>query len=237
LKFLTYRSVNLSMGTDRTDGERTRQRILRAALRCFAERGYAGTAMGDIARAARVSKPALYYHFRDKAALFRALLTGAHELRRRRLEEALASAADLRTRLVAAMRTWFDSFEENRQWLQLGMATTFAAPGEVPAECDGRDLCRRNFEVVCAALAEAQRREELTKALSARELTHAFFGLAHTFLAASLIFDEEPPGADLPERLVDLFLGGAGVRSPRRAVAAGSRGPGAGTGNGLEQRS
>jgi len=204
------------MKSDRTGGNRTRQRILQAALRCFAERGYAAAAIQDIARAARVSKPALYYHFRDKADLFCALVTEAHESRRRQLEAALGSAGDIRARLTAGFKTWFDSFAENRQWLQLALGTMFAAPGDAPPKFDCRELCRRNFDLVCAALAGAQGRGELTRALTARELTHALFGLAHPFLAASLWFDEDRPGPHLAERLADLFLEGARAGAGRK---------------------
>lgn len=199
------------MARSRSGGERTRQRILRAALGCFAERGYAATAIQDIARAARVSKPALYYHFRDKADLFRALVTEAYEARQRRLQTALASARDIQTRLRAVMRSWFESFHENRQLLQLALATMFAAPGDAPAGFDCRPLCRRNFDLVCEAMREAQERGELNRWLSPRELAQAFFGLAHTYLAGSMIYEEEPPGRDLADRLVNLFLSGAGA--------------------------
>lgn len=53
----------------------TRDRIVEAALRLFAERGTAATSMRDIAAAADVTVPGLYYHFDSKAALIRAVLS------------------------------------------------------------------------------------------------------------------------------------------------------------------
>lgn len=47
----------------------TRQRLLRAAADVFAERGYDGTRVADIAAAAGVSNGALYAHFGSKAEL------------------------------------------------------------------------------------------------------------------------------------------------------------------------
>ena len=52
----------------------TRQHLLQAALKSFADRGYAATSVQHIVDAARVSKPALYYYFKDKAGLFDALV-------------------------------------------------------------------------------------------------------------------------------------------------------------------
>ncbi len=52
----------------------TRDRLLQAAADVFAERGYEGTRVADIAAAAGVSNGALYAHFRSKAELLVAAL-------------------------------------------------------------------------------------------------------------------------------------------------------------------
>ena len=52
----------------------TRERLLRAAAEVFAERGYDGTRVVDIAAAAGVSNGALYAHFDSKAELLVAAL-------------------------------------------------------------------------------------------------------------------------------------------------------------------
>lgn len=52
----------------------TRERLLRAAADVFAERGYDGTRVADIAAAAGVSNGALYAHFGSKADLLLAAL-------------------------------------------------------------------------------------------------------------------------------------------------------------------
>ncbi|NUP41668.1 MAG: TetR/AcrR family transcriptional regulator [Streptomyces sp.] len=52
----------------------TRERLLRAAAEAFAERGYDGTRVADIAASAGVSNGALYAHFGSKADLLAAAL-------------------------------------------------------------------------------------------------------------------------------------------------------------------
>jgi AcrR family transcriptional regulator len=52
--------------TSGTSGDRTRERIERAALALFLERGYAGTPLRLIAEAAEVTTPAIYWHYQSK---------------------------------------------------------------------------------------------------------------------------------------------------------------------------
>ncbi len=55
------------------DGRPTRERISSAALQLFAEKGFDGTSVRDIARAAGIAEGALYRHFPSKEALARSL--------------------------------------------------------------------------------------------------------------------------------------------------------------------
>ncbi len=53
--------------------EATRRAVLAAARSSFGRKGYALTSVDEIAAAARVTKGAVYHHFADKEALFRAV--------------------------------------------------------------------------------------------------------------------------------------------------------------------
>jgi AcrR family transcriptional regulator len=72
------------------DGQRTRQAILDAALELFADKGYFGTSLRDVATAVGVRESALYNYFKSKEALFDALIL-AHEHTK---TERMASLAD-----------------------------------------------------------------------------------------------------------------------------------------------
>jgi AcrR family transcriptional regulator len=52
----------------------TAERILDAAEDLFAEKGYAATSLGDVADAVGIRSPSLYNHFRNKEALYAAVL-------------------------------------------------------------------------------------------------------------------------------------------------------------------
>lgn len=76
-----------------------RQRILEGATKVFLAYGFGRTTMDDIARAAELSRPALYLVFRNKTDIYRAL--AAEYLRRSReaAETALAGEGPLLERL------------------------------------------------------------------------------------------------------------------------------------------
>ncbi len=57
----------------RTDPEETKQEILSATLKLLAEHNYSGISMGSIADVCSITKPAIYYHFKNKQDLFRQL--------------------------------------------------------------------------------------------------------------------------------------------------------------------
>lgn len=58
-------------------GERTADRILDAAEAVFAERGFAGTSLRDVAERVGVRAPSLYNHFESKESLYAAVLERA----------------------------------------------------------------------------------------------------------------------------------------------------------------
>ena len=58
----------------RRKGELTAERILDAAEAHFAERGYEGTTLRDVASAVGIRNPSLYNHFGSKEQLYAAVL-------------------------------------------------------------------------------------------------------------------------------------------------------------------
>lgn len=65
----------------------TRERLLAAAEKVFAEKGYDGAKLADIAAEAGVSVGAVYFRFKDKDALFQAIAETFTEETRARLSE------------------------------------------------------------------------------------------------------------------------------------------------------
>ena len=72
----------------------TRERILKAAERLFAERGYDGTSIRTIVAKAKVNQAAINYHFEGKDGLYREVLRAAF---RALTEDQLAHGEEIKT--------------------------------------------------------------------------------------------------------------------------------------------
>jgi AcrR family transcriptional regulator len=73
----------------------TRESLLTAARAQFAAHGFDGTGTEQIVAEARVTRGALYHHFRDKADLFRAVMAqAAGDVATRLIDEQLAADAE-----------------------------------------------------------------------------------------------------------------------------------------------
>jgi TetR/AcrR family transcriptional regulator len=78
-----------------------RQKILDTASSVFAEKGFAGARVDEIARRAQVNKAMLYYHVGNKQALYTAVLTRNFDRMEETLAEALKKSGTARERVEA----------------------------------------------------------------------------------------------------------------------------------------
>ena len=190
----------------------TRQEILRAALRRFAHSGYAAASVQQIVDDAEVSKPALYYHFRDKAGLFQALVDEAHDERLRLMQTAVQRRDDLAGQLVEILTALFDYQQKNRELMRIAFATAFAAPGEVPEGLRCSEKCERNFEFVHSLMKKALAAGGLNKRFDSRDLAYGFYGQMNAYLVSQLLMPDCRLNRQTAERIVELFLTGATAR-------------------------
>ncbi|HEY1663969.1 MAG TPA: TetR/AcrR family transcriptional regulator [Verrucomicrobiae bacterium] len=193
----------------------TRAQILRAALRLFANAGYAATSVQQIVSDAKVSKPALYYHFRDKSDLFAALVNEALDERYEIIQKAATSAKDIRGQLVAVMAALFEYFHKNHDLTRLAFSSAFAAPGEMPSGFDNLDKCQRNFNVTHSIIQEAVEHGELDGQFGTEELAYGFYGQCHFYIVSHLKMPNYRLDRRAAARIVDLFLAGAAAKKSK----------------------
>jgi TetR/AcrR family transcriptional regulator len=204
----------------------TRRHILHAALVNFAHQGYAATSVQQIVNAARVSKPALYYYFGDKAGLFQALVDHAHDERYRLMQEAAERGETLAEKLEEILSVMFEFSLDNQELMRLAFATAFAAPGEVPGQIKCRGKGKRNYEFLRSLMERAQSEGELNPDFGIDDLAMNFYGQLITYVMVRLLVTDVPLDRATAKRIVALFLEGAAGRRKARARRNAMRKPG-----------
>ncbi|MCC7518133.1 MAG: TetR/AcrR family transcriptional regulator [Verrucomicrobiae bacterium] len=201
----------------------TRQRLLEAARSIFAHHGYEGASVAAIALRARVTKPALYYHFGSKANLYEALVVETLDDRWRLMRAAAAQGNSLEERLTGVIEACFRHAREHREGTRICFSALFAAPDEVPRRASFMRRGRRNFEFVAQLLREGARRGELRRDLNVRELAAAIYSRVVANSLAEIIQGSSAPPANA-RSAVRIFLQGAAAdpreRGRRRRAAA-----------------
>ena len=94
------------------DPRRTQERILRAAFKEFAAKGFAGARVDAIARRAAINKRMLYHYFGDKEALFREVL-------RRKMAQRQAWSNVTPDKPDESLPYWFDLARRDIEWVRL----------------------------------------------------------------------------------------------------------------------
>lgn len=103
----------------------TRTALLTAARKLFVEKGYAETGTPEIVAAAKVTRGALYHHFKDKADLFRAVLQQEAQAVARQIEAETEKPATPLDALLCGAHSYFGAMSvagRTRLLLQEGPA-------------------------------------------------------------------------------------------------------------------
>jgi TetR/AcrR family acrAB operon transcriptional repressor len=194
----------------------TRSRILDTAEQVFELHGVSGTSLHAIAKAAGLTRGAIYWHFSDKADLFNAMMDRATLP----LEEAGAvrglgrdiSLREMRDALVAALRRIVTDPQMKRVF---GIAThKVEYVGELTAVRDRhlrvRSTCMADLE---RTLREAARRGELKGPLNPRTAARGLHALLDGLLQNWML---DPTGFNLVKvgaPVIDAYL--SGLVAPR----------------------
>ena len=96
----------------RTRGKETRNAIMRAAERVFAERGYAGARMDDVAIDVGIKRASMVYYFRDKRSLYLALLEDLFGELLQRHRAVLTGPGTARERILGCLKVWTSAVAE-----------------------------------------------------------------------------------------------------------------------------
>jgi AcrR family transcriptional regulator len=87
-------SSQLNVGKDEV-----REQVVQSARQVFARYGYKKTALDDIAREARKGKSTIYYYFKSKDEIFKAVIDAEAEIRKQAIEREISQITDSRLKL------------------------------------------------------------------------------------------------------------------------------------------
>ncbi|MFV0475679.1 MAG: TetR/AcrR family transcriptional regulator [Pikeienuella sp.] len=184
---------------DPAAGESKRDQVLAGARKVFLGKGFAASSMGEIARAAGVSKGTLYVYFNSKTALFQSLI-----------EEQKRNTAE---RLIA-----FDPEDDDVERALLDFATRFIHELTAPAHVSlvrmvigaaeafpdiSRSFFRNGAAYGASRLAAylaAQERKGLLKLDDPEDAAWRFMGMCNLPAMTAVVCGCERPGAEEIER-------------------------------------
>ncbi len=157
-----------------------RDRIVRAAIEVFAERGFHRATMQDIVRQSGLSVGAIYTYFKSKSELILAGCDLVADQELGELRERLAAAGTYRDRVATALGYFFDQFDEQRSGRGSSVLMT-QAWAEADADPAIREILRRRRRDIVTSsallLQEGVVRGELPAWLDVESVAHAVAAL------------------------------------------------------------
>ena len=196
--------------------EDQREAILGCAATLFAQRGYPGTSMNEVAQACGLSKATLYHYYKDKYALLVSITEGhvqrLHALVAEVTAERLAPEAHLRELVRRIVEEYAGAQAAHR---------VLTEDVRFLHEPDRERVLNKEREVVAGfARAVVALRPDLKRAKLAKPLTMLLFGMINW------MFTWLRPGGELDHEAIapmvaDLFLRGLpSVKLPRKATTS-----------------
>jgi AcrR family transcriptional regulator len=193
-----------------------REDILQASLHLFAERGFHGTSMRDIARSADITEGLIYHYFENKRDLFRAIIDEHSFLPLLRTLPELAEHLDLRGLLVVLARGFFDVLRQNTELTRLLLQEVQVFPEE--KEAFFSDAVGQSISEL-AQILDSRMSERTRTQIDPQVAARIFFNsLLAFFVEQEILGGKQALPADehsYVEHLVDMFVKRIGNGRPR----------------------
>ncbi len=191
------------MNPDQTPSN-LRGEILEHASRLFAEQGYRATSVREVVEACGCTKPALYYHFANKEALYVECLD-VNAQRILALEAALEPGRPVPERLRCGLGLFFEHVAKHATGMRLLMrAELRPEPGQ--PSYDFEAMRTHHLGRIQELLAEGVQRGELRQDLDLDDAAFALKGMVDQRLQMWL--HGVPFPADVADRILAIFLNG-----------------------------
>lgn len=184
-----------------------RDQIAEAALRLFADKGFAATSMREIVEAVGVTKPTLYYYFESKENLYTTLI--AEEMTRFYDDVASRTRIDggLKERLRAVAEGYFHALADRPHLARLFMRATLTRGAHTP-HFDFEEHAQRIHDIVRDILADAAASGEIAPEMARPFLGVEFLGLVLVFVLRSALGYRDNLTGPKAALVAELFMRG-----------------------------
>ena len=196
--------------TEPDEGETrsTRDLILDEAVRCFAERGYEGTSLNDIAAGVGIRRPSLLHHFSSKETLYGELFERILSDWLERVNIAVALDATGWDKVELVLRAGFALFEDNPDYVRLMRRE--ALDGGAHLGIDLASVLRPLFDAAAEYL-RAQMEAGVLRQLDPRHLLITGYGAILTYFSDApfvngLIDDEALTPSNIKEHADSVIM-------------------------------
>jgi AcrR family transcriptional regulator len=165
----------------------TKQRIGRVATRQFARYGFDGTSIRQIVSQARVTKPVLYYYFKNKRGLYMSLLEGAVAPLCDEIDRIADGGGSPPVQLEKIIRAFLQYFRERPDHFQLLHQAVERQEREV--QLIAEKYFRRIFLGVSRVLSEGMGRKRF-RSLDVSQTTFSVIAIIVYYLTRAHVIDE-----------------------------------------------
>jgi len=124
--------------------QQTREHILEVARKEFFNKGYGAASINTIVDAADVTKPTVYYHFKNKEGLFKALVAESYDRGYENRKQAVDEALPIDEQIARVVAADFEFCLRQPELVRFLLAQTFNLPGE--SESDLNEILYRDYE-------------------------------------------------------------------------------------------
>jgi TetR/AcrR family transcriptional regulator len=182
-----------------------REAILKAAIRLFAEKGYAGCSIREICQAAGVTKPVLYYHFRSKEDLYQELMLDIFSQTQMNLQRLSKFNGSLRDRLILYVSSELQNCQKDPNSVRLLFRMMFSPEGEFPSFNFVEEFQRERKAIAL----HVKRQDPLECHADPELVSTALMGMMLITILEYLFTGRRTLTRRNAERLVDLLLASA----------------------------
>jgi AcrR family transcriptional regulator len=191
---------------EQSSKDSVRQRLLAAATDLFARKGYAATTVREIVASARVTKPVLYYYFKNKEGIYLELMRETFGKADQLLDSARRDQGSAKERLLHLCDHAFSLLMENIKTIRV-MYAIYYGPHQGAPFFDFDAYHLKFQEGIRRLVEEGIQKGEFCKG-NAEDMTWAILGAVNVAMEVQLGHQEMGLGRAGLARVLNLILGG-----------------------------